>query len=211
MDDNSEHRAFPALSGLAFYSAERTRSRGWTATESKGVRTVRHFRRSHDDSGAAAVEFALLLPLFILLVFGIISGGVFFNDKLSLNQGVREAARYGATLNNPPTDVPSATAFLTTILNSAQGNNYGQIGTSATTFCIGFIPANSDTTKPPTSNYYLTYGASTATTTPCDSGDPSTPGSVFVIGKKPSNFNLMITNLSTTLVSVAVARYEGIS
>lgn len=52
-------------------------------------------RRSRDERGAAAVEFALvMIPLF-LLVFGIIYFGIILGQVLALNNGAREAARYG--------------------------------------------------------------------------------------------------------------------
>ena len=50
-------------------------------------------RRGDADRGAAAVEFALVMPLLFLLLFGIIDYGLWFNDSLSLRQGVRESAR----------------------------------------------------------------------------------------------------------------------
>jgi len=56
-------------------------------------------RREHRDRGAAAVEFALVVPVLLLLVFGIIDFGLFFSDSLSARQGVREAARQGAVEN----------------------------------------------------------------------------------------------------------------
>ncbi|WP_141012904.1 TadE/TadG family type IV pilus assembly protein [Nocardioides sambongensis] len=42
--------------------------------------------------GAAAVEFALVLPVLLVLVFGIIN----FGDMLSVRQGVSQAAAEGA-------------------------------------------------------------------------------------------------------------------
>lgn len=55
--------------------------------------------RTRRDGGAAAVEFALLFPLFIAIVFGIINFGFAFNQKINLTQAAREASRYGATLS----------------------------------------------------------------------------------------------------------------
>lgn len=160
------------------------------------------------DEGAAAVEFALLLIPFVLLVFGIISGGIVFNDKLSLSQGMREAARYGATLPDPPKDAASASTYLNAVLAQAQGNNYGQIGPDPTSVCVGFIPANSDPTKTATSAYYLGYSGAVSST-PCEANAPTTPGTVFVIGKKPASFNLILVKYNTTLLSISAARYEG--
>lgn len=51
--------------------------------------------RSEDD-GAAAVEFGLVAPLLILLVFGIMSFGVLFAQDLSLDNAARQGARFGA-------------------------------------------------------------------------------------------------------------------
>jgi hypothetical protein len=51
------------------------------------------FVRDRDDRGAAAVEFALVVPVLILLVMGIIDYGLFFTDRLGVKQGIREGAR----------------------------------------------------------------------------------------------------------------------
>jgi Flp pilus assembly protein TadG len=48
------------------------------------------------DRGAAAVEFALLLPLLLLLVFGIIDFGRALNAQITITQAAREGARLGA-------------------------------------------------------------------------------------------------------------------
>lgn len=55
---------------------------------------MRRMRRAaRGDEGASAVEFALVLPLLVVLVFGIISFGVLFAQQLALNNGVRQGAR----------------------------------------------------------------------------------------------------------------------
>ena len=48
-----------------------------------------------DDHGAAALEFALVLPFLLALVFGIISFGFVFAQLLALNNASRQAARTG--------------------------------------------------------------------------------------------------------------------
>jgi Flp pilus assembly protein TadG len=50
------------------------------------------------DDGAAAVEFALLLPIFVILVFGVISTGLALWRHISDVQAARDSARYGSTL-----------------------------------------------------------------------------------------------------------------
>jgi Flp pilus assembly protein TadG len=53
------------------------------------------FRRGRGAEGAAAVEFALVMPILFLIVFAIIQYGLWFNDSLNTRQGVREGARLG--------------------------------------------------------------------------------------------------------------------
>lgn len=52
--------------------------------------------RRRSDHGAAAVEFALVLPLLVLLLFGIISYGVMLSFRQSLSQAAAEGARAAA-------------------------------------------------------------------------------------------------------------------
>jgi Flp pilus assembly protein TadG len=56
-------------------------------------RQHRSWARGRDDTGASAVEFALLAPLLFLLLFGIINFGFLFAQQLSLNNSVRQGAR----------------------------------------------------------------------------------------------------------------------
>ena len=52
------------------------------------------------DRGAAAVEFAIMLPLLLLLLFGIIDFGRALNAQVTITQAAREGARLDA-LNQP--------------------------------------------------------------------------------------------------------------
>ena len=56
-------------------------------------------RRLQGDGGATIVEFALVLPLLALLIFGIIDFGTTYNDWQALRSGVRDAARQAAVFN----------------------------------------------------------------------------------------------------------------
>jgi Flp pilus assembly protein TadG len=54
-------------------------------------------RRASDcQSGAAAVELALVLPILLVLVFGIVDFGRAYNAQISLTQAAREGARVRA-------------------------------------------------------------------------------------------------------------------
>ena len=64
-------------------------------------------QRAHDERGAAAVEFALILPLLILLVFGIAYFSIGFNRKQGLQAAAREGARVGALPQSTTADIQS--------------------------------------------------------------------------------------------------------
>jgi Flp pilus assembly protein TadG len=59
----------------------------------------------HDQKGAAAVEFAVVLPLLVVFVFGIIEFGLVFYDKAMVTNASREAARAGIVFRDPPVTV----------------------------------------------------------------------------------------------------------
>ena len=50
------------------------------------------------DGGAVLVEFAVVFPLLVFLVFGIFGAGIVLNQRLSVTQAGREGARYGSTV-----------------------------------------------------------------------------------------------------------------
>ncbi|MBW1735790.1 MAG: pilus assembly protein [Deltaproteobacteria bacterium] len=52
-------------------------------------------RRPGREGGSAAVEFALVLPLFLLLLSLILEYGWYFTNWLALTNGVSEGARAG--------------------------------------------------------------------------------------------------------------------
>ena len=58
--------------------------------------------RLKSQSGASAVEFALILPILLLLVFGIIEIGFVLFDKGMITNAGREGARTGISYRVPP-------------------------------------------------------------------------------------------------------------
>lgn len=67
-------------------------------------------RRRKSDRGANLVEFALLAPFLLLLLFGTIEFAWLFSQNLDARHGAREGARLVAT-NYP--DGPDPTTFAT--------------------------------------------------------------------------------------------------
>ena len=63
---------------------------------------IRRHRIIKSEKGASAVEFAIILPILIILVFGIVEFGIAFNNYITITHAAREGARIAAVdLNNP--------------------------------------------------------------------------------------------------------------
>ena len=50
-------------------------------------------KKIRNNKGAAAVEFALLLPILVVLVFGIMYFGPIYTDYIAVSQAARDGAR----------------------------------------------------------------------------------------------------------------------
>jgi len=83
----------------------------------RGQISCRHFGQRTE--GVSAVEFALILPIMVLLVFGSIDFGNLFYQWNIVNEAAREAARIYATA----TSAPSAASVQTTLRTAYDPNN----------------------------------------------------------------------------------------
>ncbi len=78
---------------------------------------IRSFGR--DDGGLAAVEFALLAPVLMVMLVGMIDFGMFINQKMQLENLARASAEYvvkGGDEANVETDVLGASGLDETAL-----------------------------------------------------------------------------------------------
>lgn len=104
------------------------------------------------DGGAAAVEFALVLPVLALILFGIIDYGLYFSNTLSAQSGVQTAARQAtigsftpcATAQTLPSDESAQVAELICMVK----NNTGSI--TGKSFVKIAFPADPANPPPPT-------------------------------------------------------------
>ncbi|WP_232438379.1 TadE/TadG family type IV pilus assembly protein [Burkholderia ubonensis] len=83
--------------------------------------------RSRKERGAAAVEFALVLPLLLTVTFGAIEFGIAIYDKAVVTNASREAARYGVVLASPKYTAAQiqqvAASYCSTYMISFGGSN----------------------------------------------------------------------------------------
>jgi hypothetical protein len=86
-------------------------------------------RRSRSEEGAAAAEFAIVLPLLIIMVFGIVEFGQAYFRMQGVQAAAREGARVGAV--EPGSECAQAAAtmsgldpetFTCTVVQSCPGD-----------------------------------------------------------------------------------------
>lgn len=94
---------------------------------SRLVRTLRRFRR--DRRGQALVEFALVVPILLLLVLGIIDFGRAWNLHQTITDAAREGARQ-AVVFDPDVDQDSVLRVIGRVINAS--------GFDATEATVGF-------------------------------------------------------------------------
>lgn len=61
----------------------------------------RRHRRITAEDGAAAVELAFVLPVLLLVLFGLVEFGRAYNAQIALTGAAREGARVMAVVNDP--------------------------------------------------------------------------------------------------------------
>jgi Flp pilus assembly protein TadG len=83
------------------------------------------------ERGAAAVEFAILLPLFILFVWGAIEFGTAFYTKEILTNATREGARAGIVQQIPKLTQAQIQTIVQTYVASAGLQTASRLNTTA--------------------------------------------------------------------------------
>ena len=87
-------------------------------------------RRKNGEKGQALVEFTLLVPIFLLLLFAIVDFGMGFHAWITVTNSAREGARLGA-VSAAQTDIvdrvyqtadlPNESTQMTVTVTNAQG------------------------------------------------------------------------------------------
>lgn len=115
------------------------------------------------DRGAAAVEFALVMPFLLLILFGIIVYGMVFAQALSLSNSARQAARSGVVEGTTCDQIKTLAqdAADTIGMNGADSHVTIKLGASEATSasaCGGSYAGSTQPckTQPAGSNLYVT-------------------------------------------------------
>ncbi len=102
---------------------------------SKHLRNNRPYRQGCKRKGAAVVEFALLLPVLLVITFGAIDAGQFVNVSQIVNTASRESARLAS--RSDTTNVETVTAAVESYIAEAFPVQTVATLTSAVTVEVG--------------------------------------------------------------------------
>ncbi len=157
------------------------------------------------------MEFAVILPLLAMMLLGIVSGGNAYQQKLSLTNGAREGARFGATL---PTD--SFTTLddwldnLATVATGAVDDGLGP-GVEGRVVCVAYVyPIGTALTDRTTRRRATDSGPTYSGSTCFSDGRPSNERRVQVVLQRNSSLEGGLFHIPLTLSGKSVARYEGL-
>lgn len=152
------------------------------------------------DRGAAAVEFALVVPVLVLIISGIIGFGVVFAQQIALGNAARQVARQ-AVVDGSYCGTGGGTGSAGTMLT-------GEAKTNATTLFVSTNNVQVDilrATTTPTTDW--TTGACTGDTTKACAS--STVGdNVYVRLRYTSTLSLPFFTPSFNLSSIGAFRCE---
>jgi Flp pilus assembly protein TadG len=95
------------------------------------------------DRGAAAVEFALVVPVLLMVVFGIIDFGRMLNAQLQVSEAAREGARAASVITGTPSDRSDAAAQRIAAFSSTTVGNV-EFDSGDSSFCSANPVAGED-------------------------------------------------------------------
>ena len=170
------------------------------------MRRLGPLRASRGESGAALVEFALVLPVFLMLLLGMMTGGLAYSRKLSVAQAAREGARFGATL--PITASTPTSAWLPRVGALTISSSDGELESDkpGRYVCIAHVPASGAAQK-----WEVTGSATAVLSSGTCLVDDGRPGEtrVQVVARRTSRLEALVFSRELTIGSHAVARFEA--
>ena len=163
----------------------------------------------HDDRGAVALEFALIVPLLLMLLLGIVTAGLTYSHANGLANAVREGSRFGASA-----DASSAVAaqWATDVVSQVRATQFDDPA-ELTTVCVQLwkigtgAVAGTGTCVTPTGGPTLVLPA-TASAEPAVPSGPDGSCVVRVIAARRFTINIALASWNDVTVSQSIARYE---
>ena len=166
--------------------------------------------RGEKERGAAVVEFALVIPLLMMLLVGMISSGILYNKQMQLTHAAREGARQGATMPEnqlfPPATGDWADHVRAVVLERAAGELV------ANQVCVALVsgPTATEPVQAIGGNW-TTQSAGTGAASRCfdDTGSGETEPRVQVKVNRPGELDAVFLHIDVNMGAKATARHES--
>lgn len=160
------------------------------------------------ESGAQLIEFAVILPILLSMLFGIVTGGVAFSHNLSIDNAARETARYAATL---PVD-GDLDDWLESVADVAVATATGTLdtGQAGRQVCVAYVyPDGSDTHDQTKRITVDSAGVKTYANQACVADTrPNDERRVQVLVQRDADLIVFYFSKTLTLSSQSIARFE---
>ena len=174
-------------------------------------------RRRRGERGASLVEFALLLPLFMMMVLGMFSGGMAYNRKNSITNATREAGRYAATL--PVGNFADLDAWLDSVYQFTTSAADKDLATDVDgrRICIAYVyPAGTSASPPKDETRRRVWTTSNTPDTTdgntCFSdGRPNNERRIQISASRKSKIEILVTSWGADLNTQSLTRFEAVA
>jgi Flp pilus assembly protein TadG len=167
-------------------------------------------RRARGDDGAALVEFVLVVPLFIILILGMVTAGIVYNHKLDMTHAAREGARYGATIpidQCTPTSVCDGMGWAQLVQSIVVDRSDGDV--TQAQVCVALVTGTGTVVGGGNQSLFAQNGASSSTTQCFDDGNGDSGYRVQVsIHRTDDTINAAFFTIPVPLSSSATAKLE---
>lgn len=162
------------------------------------------------DRGAALVELAFALPLLLMLILGMVSGGIAFNHQLALTHSAREGGRHAATL--PVSNFGSMDVWLDTVALGAVNDSTGSLGSGVPGHyvCVAYVHPDGVVSTDQTRRRVDNGGTVSYDSSTCFADSrPDGERRVQILVARDTEFNALVFSSTLTIGSQAVGRYEA--
>jgi Flp pilus assembly protein TadG len=165
-------------------------------------------RRMRGDDGAVLVEFAMLLPILAMFLFGTLTVGIAWNTNLAMAQGARIGGRYAATL--PTRNYTSLDDYLDAVEAQVVGGSEGSIdsGVTGRIVCVAYVHPNGSTTLDQTRRRYETTTVTRANSTCFTDSEGSDDIRIQIMTERTTKLDAGIWSHTITLHQQLVFKYE---
>lgn len=132
-----------------------------------------------------------MLPILIVLIFGIIYGGIAYNRQLALTQAAREGSRFAATL--PFTGEEPDTDWFSAVKDRTVNSSTGSLTASDANVCVRFVDED---------------GTPSGGDCGVDADAAANRARVEVAVQRPAELEFIFYSFPVTLRAESVGRYE---